>query len=295
MSLIDIFQTTPGLFILLAAVLGLLVGSFLNVVIYRLPVMMQRDWRSQCAELLEVSGEPAQARFDLTMPRSRCPACSHTITALENIPVISYLVLRGKCSACGVRISPRYPLIEILTGVLSATVAWHFGFGWTAGAALVLTWALIALSFIDVDHQLLPDTITLPFLWIGLALSLVIIDGDVLFVSSHDAIIGALAGYLSLWSVYMLFKLLTGREGMGHGDFKLLAMFGAWLGWQALPVIILMSSLMGAVLGICMIVIRGRDRNLPIPFGPYLALAGWITLLWGEDISRAYLTFAGLA
>ncbi|MEO5702423.1 MAG: A24 family peptidase [Gammaproteobacteria bacterium] len=294
MVLTDALQITPWLVVSLAAVLGLLVGSFLNVVIYRLPVMMQREWRTQCAELLQTASEPALPRFDLSTPRSRCPACNHAITAFENIPVISYLVLRGKCSACSKAISPRYPSIEILTGILSAIVAAHFGFGWMAGAALILTWALIALSFIDVDHQLLPDSITLPFLWGGLALSLVTLDGNVLFANSHDAIIGAFAGYLSLWSVYWLFKLLTGKEGMGHGDFKLLAMLGAWLGWQALPVIILMSSLVGAVAGIGMILIRGRDRNLPIPFGPYLALAGWITLLWGKDITHAYLTFAGL-
>jgi leader peptidase (prepilin peptidase)/N-methyltransferase len=293
--MIELLQTTPSAFILLAGVLGLLVGSFLNVVIYRLPVMMQREWRSQCAQLLEVSNGSTQPRVDLIAPRSRCPKCYHAITALENIPVISYLVLRGKCSACGMGISLRYPSVEILTGILSAIVAWHFGFGWMAGAALLLTWTLIVLSIIDIDHQLLPDNITLPFLWAGLALSLVTIDGNVLFANSHDAIIGALAGYLSLWSVYMLFKLLTGKEGMGHGDFKLLAMLGAWLGWQALPTIILMSSLVGAVLGISMILVRGRDRNLPIPFGPYLALAGWITLLWGKDITQAYLTFAGLA
>lgn len=293
--MIEIFQVNPWAFVLLAGLFGLLVGSFLNVVIYRLPLMMERTWRSQCAALLEVPGEPVQPRFNLIGPNSRCPQCGHAITALENIPVISYLMLRGKCSACAVKIPLRYPSVEILTALLSAAVAWHFGFGWTAATALLLTWALIALSFIDVDHQLLPDSITLPLLWAGLALSLVTIDGNTLFANSHDAIIGALAGYLSLWSVYWLFKLLTGKEGMGHGDFKLLAMFGAWLGWQAVPVIILLSSLVGAVLGIALILLRGRDKNLPIPFGPYLAIAGWIALLWGGDIIRAYWAFAGLS
>lgn len=293
--MIEILQTTPWAFALFAGVFGLLIGSFLNVVIYRLPLMMECDWRSQCTELLEISAGPASPRFDLIAPRSRCPKCNHAITALENIPVISYLFLRGKCSACGTRISPRYPWVEILTGVLSAIVAGHFGFGWMAAAALLLTWALIALSFIDLDHQLLPDSITLPLLWAGLALSLVTLDGNTLFANSHDAIIGAIAGYLSLWSVYKLFKLLTGKEGMGYGDFKLLAMLGAWLGWQALPVIILLSSLVGATLGITMILLRGRDHNLPIPFGPYLAIAGWIALLWGNNISQAYLNFVGLS
>lgn len=293
--MIEFLQITPWAFISLITVLGLLVGSFLNVVIYRLPLMMDRAWRAQCAALLEVSSEPAQPRFNLIGPNSRCPECGHAITAWENIPVISYLMLRGKCSACGVRISWRYPAVEILTTLLSAAVAWHFGFGWTAAAALLLTWALIALSFIDVDHQLLPDSITLPLLWTGLALSLVTIEGNTLFANSHDAIVGALAGYLSLWSVYWLFKLCTGKEGMGHGDFKLLALFGAWLGWQAVPVIILLSSLVGAVLGIALILLRGRDKNLPIPFGPYLAIAGWIAMLWGEDIIRAYWAFTGLS
>lgn len=293
--MIEIFQINTGAFVLLAGLLGLLVGSFLNVVIYRLPLMMNRVWRSQCAALLKVPGEPAQPRFNLIGPSSRCPKCGHAIPAWENIPVISYLMLRGKCSACSVRISWRYPAVEILTALLSAAVAWHFGFGWTAAAALLLTWALVALSFIDVDHQLLPDSITLPLLWAGLALSLVTIDGTTLFANNHDAIVGALAGYLSLWSVYWLFKLCTGKEGMGHGDFKLLALFGAWLGWQAVPVIILLASLVGAVLGIALILLRGRDKNLPIPFGPYLAIAGWIALLWDEDIIRAYWTFTGLS
>ncbi len=291
MTLLDYLQASPAAFIAIAGILGLLVGSFLNVVIHRLPIMMERQWRAECAEFLGAgeAAAPPQERFDLAAPRSRCPHCGHAITSLENIPVVSYLLLRGKCSSCGARISARYPIIEAFTAVLSVAVAWRFGFGWAAGAALLLTWALVALSVIDFDHHLLPDSITLPFLWGGLALSLFSV-----FTSSHASIIGAMAGYLSLWSVYMTFKLLTGREGMGYGDFKLLAMFGAWLGWQALPVVILLSSLVGAVVGISLVLLRGRDKNTPIPFGPYLAAAGWIALMWGEQITRAYLGVAGL-
>lgn len=289
MNLIDYLQASPTVFIVIAGILGLLVGSFLNVVIHRLPIMMEHQWRAECAEFLGTGGAPPQERFDLAAPRSHCPHCGHAITALENIPVVSYLVLRGKCSSCAARISARYPIIEAFTAVLSVAVAWRFGFGWATGAALLLTWALVALSVIDFDHHLLPDSITLPFLWGGLALSLFNV-----FASSYASIIGAMAGYLSLWSVYMAFKLLTGREGMGYGDFKLLAMFGAWLGWQALPVVILLSSLVGAVVGISLVLLRGRDKNIPIPFGPYLAAAGWITLMWGEQITRAYLGMAGL-
>ncbi|MEQ6342994.1 MAG: A24 family peptidase [Gammaproteobacteria bacterium] len=294
MNIIDYLQASPTAFIVIACILGLLIGSFLNVVIHRLPIMMERQWRAECAEFLGAGesgarGTPPQERFDLAAPRSRCPHCGHAITSLENIPVVSYLLLRGKCSSCGARISARYPIIEAFTAVLSVAVAWRFGFGWAAGAALLLTWALVALSVIDFDHHLLPDSITLPFLWGGLALSLFNV-----FASSYASIIGAMAGYLSLWSVYMAFKLLTGREGMGYGDFKLLAMFGAWLGWQALPVVILLSSLVGAVVGISLVLLRGRDKNSPIPFGPYLAAAGWVTLMWGEQIMQAYLGMAGL-
>lgn len=293
--MINTLQALPWLFIVAAGLLGLLVGSFLNVVIYRLPLMMEGEWRAQCNELLGINNPAAAPPINLITPRSRCPHCKHLIRAWENIPVISYLLLRGRCAACGARISPRYPWVELLTAVLSALVAWRFGFGWAAGAALLLTWALIALSFIDFDHQLLPDSITLPLLWVGLALSLFeTAQGAPLFVDSESAIIGALAGYLSLWSVYILFKLVTGKEGMGRGDFKLLAVLGAWLGWQALPVVILMASLVGAVVGITLIMARGRDKNLPIPFGPYLALAGWITLLWGAQITTAYWAFTGL-
>lgn len=295
MELIHFLQESPVATLLLAGILGLLVGSFLNVVILRLPVMMEREWQAQCKALLaqeNTSGEvvPEPERFDLIAPASHCPRCQHKITALENIPLLSYLLLRGQCAGCGTRISPRYPLTEALTAGLSLMVAWHFGFNWTCLAALLLSWALIALSVIDFDHQLLPDNITQPFLWLGLAISLF-----GLFTDSSTAIIGALAGYLSLWSVYQFFKLLTGKEGMGYGDFKLLAMLGAWMGWQAILPIILLSSVVGAVIGIGLMILRGRDRNIPIPFGPYLAIAGWITLLWGQEITTAYLTWMGIS
>jgi len=294
MTAVDYLAASPWAFTLAATVLGLLVGSFLNVVIHRLPLMMERAWRTQCQEMLgaphaATAAGKAEEPFDLVRPRSRCPHCGHAITALENIPVISYLWLRGRCAACGKAISPRYPLIELVTALLSGITAWHFGFGWTAGAALILTWALIALTVIDLDHQLLPDDITLPFLWIGLLLSLFGLLAD-----STAAIVGAAAGYLSLWSIYILFKWATGKEGMGYGDFKLLAMLGAWLGWQALPVVILLSSVVGAAVGIALILFRGRDKNIPIPFGPYLAAAGWLTLLWGHDITHRYFSLLGL-
>ena len=289
MELFYLLEQNPAFFIGAVFVLGLMVGSFLNVVIYRLPLMMERDWQAQYQEYLGES--PAEeAPLSLAQPASRCPHCNHKIRFYENIPVLSYLWLRGKCSSCQAAISIRYPLIELLTGVLSAVIAWHFGFGLQAGAALLLTWALIALSMIDVDHQLLPDSITLPLLWLGLALSLFPV-----FADMHSSLIGAIAGYLSLWTVYQLFKLVTGKEGMGFGDFKLLAALGAWMGWQALPVIVLLSSAVGALLGGAMIVIQGRDRAQPIPFGPYLAIAGWIALLWGEQISDAYLRWSGMA
>ena len=291
MFILDYLQLNPGVFLLLCTVLGLLVGSFINVVAYRLPVMMERDWQSQCRELLEQdTAEEEPEVFNLSRPRSRCPKCGHQISAIENIPVLSYVFLKGRCSACHAAISPRYPLVEFTSGLLSLAVAWHFGFGWQAGAALLLTWALIALSLIDFDHKLLPDSIVLPFLWAGLLLSLA---GT--FTDAHSAIVGAAAGYLTLWLVFQLFRLLTGKEGMGYGDFKLLALFGAWLGWQYLPQIILLSSLVGAIVGLSLILFGGRARNIPIPFGPYLAAAGWISLLWGESINQLYMNWAGLA
>ena len=291
MELLSLLAQHPPLLIATIFTLGLMIGSFLNVVAYRLPVMMERDWKQQCLDYLHPDQPPESVeRFNLIVPRSRCPNCGHAITAVENIPVLSYLFLRGKCSACGTRISVRYPIVEFITALLSAVVAWKLGWGWPLAAALVLTWALVALTLIDFDHKLLPDSITLPLLWLGLLLSL-----NTVFVDMRASIIGAAAGYLSLWSVYQVFKIVTGKEGMGFGDFKLLAAIGAWLGWQMLPVTILLSSLVGAVVGITLIVVRGRDRNIPIPFGPYIAAAGWLAMLWGKDITDAYLLYVGLA
>lgn len=269
--------------------LGLCVGSFLNVVIYRLPVMMERQWRSDCCELLEVEEKKESEPFNLARPNSRCPQCDHLIRPWENIPVLSYLALRGRCSQCKTGISLRYPIIELIGGLLALLLGWHYG-GATMAllGALLFTWALLALTMIDIDHQLLPDSITLPLLWLGLGFNLL---GT--YVSLQDAVIGAIAGYLSLWSVYWLFKLLTGKEGMGFGDFKLLAAIGAWLGWQALPMVILLSSLVGAVIGILMMVLQSRGKDVPIPFGPYLAIAGWIALVWGDPIMRFYWATAG--
>jgi len=288
MAATDILASHVLAFILCVLLIGLLVGSFLNVLIYRLPAMMQRDWREQAREILELPAEPQTATFNLVLPNSTCPHCAHEIKPWENIPLISYLFLRGKCSSCKAPISLRYPLVELTCGLLSAFIAWHFGFTWQAGAMLLLTWGLLAMSFIDVDHQLLPDSLVLPLLWLGLIAN---IFG--LFTSLEDALWGAIAGYLSLWSVYWLFKLVTGKEGMGYGDFKLLAMLGAWGGWQVLPLTILLSSLVGAVLGLIMLRLRNAETSTPIPFGPYLAIAGWIALLWGEQITSSYLQIAG--
>jgi leader peptidase (prepilin peptidase)/N-methyltransferase len=281
--MILLLQDNPALFVTVCGLLGLMVGSFLNVVIHRLPKMMEREWHAQCAEL---SGKqiPVTPRYNLLVPRSACPHCQHAIGALENIPVISYLILGGKCKGCGARISARYPIVESISGLLSAYAAWHFGFGLAAGAALIMVWALIALTFIDFDTQLLPDAITLPLLWLGLLLNI-----NATFTSLAHAVIGAAAGYLVLWSVYWLFKLATGKEGMGYGDFKLLAAIGAWLGWPLLPLTILLSSLVGAVVGIALIVIAKHGRNIPIPFGPYLAGGGLIALFWGQPLTESYL------
>jgi leader peptidase (prepilin peptidase)/N-methyltransferase len=277
-------ETLGGLAVA-AGLLGLCVGSFLNVVIHRLPKMMEQDWLAQCAELRGEAAPDQGEALSLAKPRSRCPGCGHQITALENIPLLSYLlILKGKCSGCGTRISPRYPVIELMTGLLSAYAAWHFGPTIQTIGALALLWALIALSAIDLDTQLLPDSITLPLLWLGLAFNL-----WSAFADLPTAVIGAMAGYLSLWSVFWLFKLATGKEGMGYGDFKLLAALGAWLGWQMLPAIILLSSIVGAIVGIALIVAARRGRNVPIPFGPYLAAAGVIALFWGQRITQGYL------
>ncbi len=286
MMLIDYLASHVLAFVLSVALLGLLVGSFLNVVIYRLPVMMQREWRAQALEYLECPPEPVRERFNLLLPNSRCPHCDHQIRSWENIPLVSWLALRGKCSSCRAPISSRYPLVELACGLLSGYVAWHFGFTWQAGAMLLLTWGLLAMSMIDVDHQLLPDVLVLPLLWLGL-----ILNNFGFFVSLESALWGAVAGYLSLWSVYWLFKLVTGKEGMGYGDFKLLAMLGAWGGWQVLPLTILLSSVVGAVLGSILLRVQRADSSTPIPFGPYLAIAGWIALLWGDWITESYLQF----
>lgn len=290
MPIYDFFLAEPTAFNIACGILGLIIGSFLNVVIYRLPVMMERDWKQQCEEFLADSDNttcpnPSQERFDLLLPRSRCSSCHQAIAAWDNIPVLSYAFLGGKCRNCKAPVSLRYPFVELLTAAASAAVAVHFGFTLQALFALIFTWALIALIFIDYDTQLLPDDITLPMLWLGLILSLFSI-----FVDAQTSIIGAVAGYLSLWMVYQLFKLATGKEGMGFGDFKLLALIGAWLGWQMLPVVILLSSVVGAIVGISLVLFRKHNKDHPIPFGPYLAAAGWIALLYGEEIVDQYLT-----
>jgi leader peptidase (prepilin peptidase)/N-methyltransferase len=291
MSVFELLASSPALFVGTCLVFGLLVGSFLNVVIYRLPVILDRQWREQCAEFHNAQALKATEPFNLIVPRSACPACKAPITALQNIPVLSYLLLRGRCANCGIRISSRYPLIEALTGILSAAVAWKYGYGWPTVAAIVLTWFLIALTFIDVDHQLLPDSLTLPLVWIGLFLSLwaPAPGGVSVPVDMRSSIVGAIAGYLSLWSVYHLFRLLTGKEGMGYGDFKLFAALGAWLGWKMLLPIILFAAVVGAVVGIGLIAIQGRDRATPIAFGPFLAAAGWLVLMFGHELVNDYL------
>ena len=283
MSLIQLLQSSPTLFAATVALLSLTIGSFLNVVIHRMPKMMERQWR---AEVAEANGQtvPDEPSYNLMLPRSQCPACGHAITAMENIPVISYLVLRGKCAGCSAPISPRYPLVELFTAGVSGVVAWHFGFGWTTAAALLFVWAMIALAFIDLDTFFLPDDITLPLLWAGLLVNM----GGV-FVDLQTAVIGAVAGYLSLWLVYWGFKLATGKEGMGYGDFKLLAAIGAWLGWKMLPVVIMLSSVVGAIIGISLIALARHERSRPIPFGPYLVLAGLIAMVWGDAIVQYYL------
>lgn len=288
----ELFLQAPAVFVAVAFAFALMIGSFLNVVIYRLPIMMQREWHEQCKELQEAPApDLPDGRFNLIVPRSRCPSCGTEIKAWQNIPILSYLLLGAKCANCQASISIRYPLIEMFTAATAAVCAWHFGFGWEALMAIGLSCVLVAISLIDVDTLLIPDSIVLPLLWVGLAMSLFhpLAGAETLFVAPRDAIIGALAGYLILWSVYQLFKLVTGKEGMGYGDFKLLAALGAWLGWQMLHIIILLSAVVGTIIGIAMIVFRGRDRQLPIPFGPYLAAAGWITMLYGEELWNSYL------
>jgi len=280
-----VIAVAPLVAVSIAGLIGLCIGSFLNVVIHRLPKMLDRGWRAQCAEL---AGEPAAdlPRYNLMVPRSQCPACGHRISALENIPVVSFLFLRGRCSACQAPISARYPLVELLTGAVTAAAVFRFGPTLIAVAACLLLWSLIALTFIDFDTQLLPDNITLPLVWAGLLANLA---GLVPGVSLRDAVIGAIAGYLALWSVYWLFKLIRGKEGMGYGDFKLLAALGAWLGWQMLPLIVLLSSVVGALIGIGLVVFKGRDHQIPLAFGPYLAIAGGIALFFGKPLMALYL------
>ena len=289
MPLIAYLQNTPVAFYILACIFGLVVGSFLNVVIYRLPIMLERDWKQQCRILLNLETADADKsdEFNIVRPRSRCPHCGHQISAFENIPVFSYLALGGKCSACKTTISMRYPIIEILAGLLALFCAWHYGFGLQALLAILLSWALLTLSVIDIDHQLLPDDIILPLMWVGILANMF---GT--FTDIYSSLFGVMAGYTVLWTVYILFKIATGKEGMGHGDFKLLAMLGGWLGWQMLPLIILLSSLVGALAGLGLIFFKHHDRGKPIPFGPYLAVAGWIALLWGHSLTMAYYHWA---
>lgn len=293
MDIFRVFQANTAFFYTSVIILGLIIGSFLNVVIHRLPVMLMRDWRRDCREFLtekfpqdltaNTKPAPGAAKYNLIVPRSACPHCGHHISALENIPVISYLFLRGRCKSCKAHISARYPIIETISTVLAMTVAWKFGVSYAFLFAALLSWALLSLTMIDFDHQYLPDQITLPFLWLGLILN---VNG--MYTNLSSAVIGVAAGYLSLWTVYHLFKLITGKEGMGFGDFKLLALFGAWLGWQMLPAIILISTLIGSVVGILLIVLKQHEKGKPIPFGPYLAGAGWVALIWGKELNALY-------
>jgi len=291
--MVELFAESALLFVGVVFAFALVIGSFLNVVIHRLPLMMERDWREQCEELCKTPPEQElpQGRFDLVVPRSRCPSCGHMIAAWQNIPVVSYLLLGGQCANCKESISARYPSVELMTGIMAAICAWQFGVGIEAVMAIILTLTLIPISMIDADTQLIPDSIVLPLMWLGLAMSLFhpVTGSETLFIAPRDAIVGAMAGYLSLWAVYQAFKLVTGKEGMGYGDFKLLAALGAWLGWQQLPMIILMSALVGAIVGISLMVFKRHDRSVPIPFGPYLAAAGWISMIWGEQIKNLYL------
>lgn len=292
MTLSVFFAAQPAVLIVGCLVLGLLVGSFLNVVIYRLPKMMESSWQTECRIVLGLNqpGDKPPAAFNLAFPHSHCPHCNTAIKPWQNIPLLSYALLRGRCGSCAARISPRYPIIELCAGLLAALAAWQLGFSLQMAAATVLVWTLLVLTVIDIDHQLLPDQLTLPLLWLGLLLN-----SQALFVPLFDAVWGAAGGYLLLWAVFHLFRLLTGKEGMGYGDFKLLAALGAWLGWQMLPMIILLSSLVGAVVGAALLAAQRKGRGTPIPFGPYLAGAGLIALFWGESLLNNYLQFAGLA
>ena len=277
-----------------AGLLGLIVGSFLNVVIYRLPIMMERRWQAECASMDTGSIEQAKeqdAVFNLMLPGSACPSCGNTLSIWENIPVFSYLLQKGKCKHCASHISIQYPLVEILTAILSVVAVWYFGYSWKSVAALAFTWSLITLAIIDLKTQLLPDQITLPLLWLGLIVNL----NNTGFTQYQQSVLGAVFGYLTLWSIYHLFRLLTGKEGMGYGDFKLLAAIGAWAGYTSLPVTIILSSLTGTVIGILLIITKQQNKGTPIPFGPFLAIAGWIAFYWGDKITDAYLTFSGIS
>ncbi len=283
-----LFNEYPWAFVVMACVLGLIVGSFLNVLVWRLPKMLEREWRAQAHEVLGLPVEPAGPTYNLMRPNSCCPNCDHPIRPWENIPLLSYLFLRGRCAHCQGAISARYPFTELACGLISALVAWHFGFGWQAAAVMIVSWGLLAMSLIDMDHQLLPDVLVLPLLWLGL-----IVNGFGLLTTLPDALWGAVIGYMSLWTVFWLFKLTTGKDGMGHGDFKLLALLGAWGGWQILPMTLLMSSLVGVFVGLILMRLRKSHASAPMPFGPYLAIAGWIALLWGGQITDFYLQSVG--
>jgi leader peptidase (prepilin peptidase)/N-methyltransferase len=296
---LELLAQSPAAFIAVALAVGLVVGSFLNVVIYRLPIMLERQWQAESAALVSAPAAAAVATaiasgppFNLVLPRSSCPACHAPIAAIHNIPLLSYLALRGRCARCKAGISARYPAVELLSGLATALVAWHFGFGWSAACAMLVTWFLIALTFIDLDHQLLPDSLTLPLLWLGLLASLTGWTSGAASLPSDpvSAIGGAAIGYLSLWGIYHLFRLLTGKQGMGYGDFKLLAALGAWLGWQMLLPIVLLSAGVGAIIGVALIAMRRQQRGHPIPFGPFLAAAGWLTMLWGPPMVGRYLS-----
>jgi len=298
-NIISILESNSTILIIVTLIFGLLVGSFLNVVIFRYPIMLFREWESMAKDILTERGfkisEPKEAfdkqpvKFNLVVPRSACPKCGHKITSLENIPLISYLLLKGKCRECSNPISIRYPFVELLTGICFALAANHFGFGWSLLAALFITSYFVAMSFIDIDHQILPDSMTLPLVWFALICAY-----QSVFISLTDAVIGAVAGYMVLWSIYWLFKLLTGKEGMGYGDFKLLAVIGALVGWQQVGLVVVLSAGVGAIIGGLLLMIQGKGKETKIPFGPYLAVAGWITLLWGDIIINSYLEFSGL-
>lgn len=288
MDILNFWANNLAVFAVCVGFVGLLIGSFLNVVIYRLPKMLMRDWRMQAREVLDLPEQADTEPFNLILPNSSCPHCGHEIKPWENIPLVSWLLLRGKCSGCKEAISIRYPLVELACGLFSAVIAWQFGVSWDALAMLVLTWGLLSMSLIDADHQILPDVLVLPLLWLGL-----ILNSLGFFTSLSDALWGAVIGYMSLWSIFWLFKLITGKEGMGYGDFKLLALIGAWGGWQVLPLTILLSSVLGAVIGIIILRLQRNGYNKPIPFGPYLAAAGWLALIWGEQITSRYLHIAG--